>query len=586
MPRYARLQVEPLEERLAPAIYYVSNGLDAGAGSLRQAILSANANPATSDTIRFRASVGSQIALTSGTLQITGPVTITGPGASALTVVRSPLASTDFRIFTVDNNAVSAITVSISGLTISGGRSDDGGGVLNNENLTLRNCVVTGNTTVTFGCGGGILSTGGSVSVIGGTVSNNIADCDGGGIAIEAGTGSIQNVIVSGNQAMGDGGGIFIEGSSATITGSTISGNELIGGFGEGGGITIMDGSTVTILGSRILTNSSTGMGGGIDVDDFGSANNVTIRDSLIAFNTAELDGGGVHACGFNGSNVTIQNTTISSNETHFGDGGGIVITVGNVTLLNDTIAANAAATQSQEGSGGGVAVEGFVEGGPVVTLRNTIVANNTAVGNADDTFGDFAANYCLIENPGFGTITGSNNITLTDPLLGALQNNGGPTMTHALLAGSTAINKGDPFFVPPPSTDQRGAGFNRVINGRIDIGAYEFQAASTATTLTSSRNPAPARQVVTFTATVQSTVPGGNIPTGTVTFLVDNVAVATVALVNGIARFSTTTLTVGTHRVVASYNGSTTGDYRFDPSTSAILNQVITGSTVRRWNR
>ena len=63
-----------------------------------------------------------------------------------------------------------------------------------------------------------------------------------------------------------------------------------------------------------------------------------------------------------------------------------------------------------------------------------------------------------------------------TDPLLGPLQDNGGPTFTHALLAGSPAIDAGDPAFVGPPDYDQRGIGFPRVVNGRIDIGAFEVQ--------------------------------------------------------------------------------------------------------------
>src|SRR5262249_825547 len=63
-----------------------------------------------------------------------------------------------------------------------------------------------------------------------------------------------------------------------------------------------------------------------------------------------------------------------------------------------------------------------------------------------------------------------------TDPLLGPLQNNGGPTLTHALLPGSPAIDVGDPNFTPPPSYDQRGPGYLRVVNGRIDIGSFEVQ--------------------------------------------------------------------------------------------------------------
>ena len=60
------------------------------------------------------------------------------------------------------------------------------------------------------------------------------------------------------------------------------------------------------------------------------------------------------------------------------------------------------------------------------------------------------------------------------NPQLGPLQNNGGPTLTHALLPNSPAINTGNPTFAPPPATDQRGVGFPRVQQARIDIGAFE----------------------------------------------------------------------------------------------------------------
>jgi hypothetical protein len=72
-----------------------------------------------------------------------------------------------------------------------------------------------------------------------------------------------------------------------------------------------------------------------------------------------------------------------------------------------------------------------------------------------------------------------------TDPMLGPLQNNGGLTLTHALLAGSSAIDAGDPNFTPPPFYDQRGPGFNRVVNGRIDIGSFEVQTPTRALSLT-----------------------------------------------------------------------------------------------------
>jgi len=90
-----------------------------------------------------------------------------------------------------------------------------------------------------------------------------------------------------------------------------------------------------------------------------------------------------------------------------------------------------------------------------------------------------------------FLNATGDQNST--DPVLGPLQDNGGPTFTHKLLSGSPAIDAGDPSFTPPPNYDQRGPGFSRVVNGRIDIGAFELQSGPPPTpTPTSACTPPP----------------------------------------------------------------------------------------------
>src|SRR5438046_9473137 len=79
--------------------------------------------------------------------------------------------------------------------------------------------------------------------------------------------------------------------------------------------------------------------------------------------------------------------------------------------------------------------------------------------------------------------------------MLGPLQDNGGPTFTHALLPGSPAIDAGDPNFTPPPFFDQRGPGFDRVVNGRIDKGSFEVQGptATPTPTLTPTATPTAA---------------------------------------------------------------------------------------------
>jgi hypothetical protein len=341
--------------------------------------------------------------------------------------------------------------------------------------------------------------------------------------------------------------------------GSTISGNTSgsAGNFGSGGGIYHGYGSgSLTISYCTISGNTAglpvtghSGFGGGLDLrEGTTSISNSTISGNMVNGTSGFYGGGGI---GFaHGAILTITNSTITGNVDNTFGGGGI----------------------SSVGS-------------KPFTLRNSIVAGNTTANPAQgpDIFdsGTINVDFSLIGNgTGIGTITGANNLVGTsgspiNPLLGPLQNNGGLTFTHALLPGSPAINRGDPAFTPPPGFDQRGAGFNRVINNRLDMGAYEFQPPDTMTTVVSSLNPSVQGQEVTFTATVTATTPGSNTPVGTVTFLDNGSPLAAVTLVNGMAAFSTTTLTFGTHTITAQYNGFTQGNYTLNPS-SAQLIQVV----------
>ena len=102
---------------------------------------------------------------------------------------------------------------------------------------------------------------------------------------------------------------------------------------------------------------------------------------------------------------------------------------------------------------------------------------------------------YNVSSDDGAGYLNGPGDQINIDPMLGPLQDNGGPTFTHELLPGSPAIDAGDPNFVPPPDYDQRGPGYDRVRNGRIDIGSFEVQnppPPSPTPTATSTPRPAP----------------------------------------------------------------------------------------------
>jgi hypothetical protein len=83
---------------------------------------------------------------------------------------------------------------------------------------------------------------------------------------------------------------------------------------------------------------------------------------------------------------------------------------------------------------------------------------------------------YNISSDNGNGFLNGPGDQLNTDPLLGPLQNNGGSTLTQALLPGSPAIDMGDPNFTPPPLFDQRGTGFDRVVSARVDVGSFEVQ--------------------------------------------------------------------------------------------------------------
>ena len=89
---------------------------------------------------------------------------------------------------------------------------------------------------------------------------------------------------------------------------------------------------------------------------------------------------------------------------------------------------------------------------------------------------------YDLSSDNGGGYLNGPGDQINTDPLLGPLQDNGGPTLTYALLPGSPAIDAGDPNFTPPPWYDQRGPDFWRLRNGHVDIGSFEVQSGAKVT--------------------------------------------------------------------------------------------------------
>ena len=539
---------ERLEDRTLFSTFTVTNSLDDGsAGSLRWAIGQANASRGL-DTIELE--TAGRIMLTRGELDITDHLAIVGGGSVS--------GNNTFRVF---NIAFPDVHVRIEDLSIRDGRSSDGnggaifnaghlgltdcdvgnssagangGGIYNTGTAVLSNCFVGDNTAV--GNGGGIYNDGGTVTVAGGfinipggmvptfsSIGDNHAFSGGGIYNAEGGrVGLLQLTRVWGNSAQDSGGGIF---NSGTL--SVVSSNVAYNGanYAGGGGGGILNEGTATLTDSALFLNGSAGAGGGIA----------------------------------NAGGATLTNCTVSSN-TALGGGGGISNQqdVGVLLLNNCTITSN-------------MSILGGVGNAGTATLNNTIVADS----NSGDVVnrGTLTGSHNLIEDgsggPGLvATVAG-------DPRLGPRANNGGGTVTHALLAGSPAINAGNTALIPAGVTrDQTGSA--RVVDSIVDIGAFEFRGISTTAAVTTSAASTTYGGAVTFTATVTA----ASAPAGGVQFVIDGgtpVAGVPAGTTGTTATWTYTTsaLAAGTHAVVAVFDGS--GDFADSTAT------LVGGQTVNR---
>jgi hypothetical protein len=474
----------------------VTNTNDSGPGSLRQALADAN----DGDTINF--AVTGTIGLISGELLVDKSVTISGPGANNLAVD----GSANSRVFYIGSDRI----VSISGLTITNGMPSGflpgGGGLYNDQaTLTLSNCAISNNSANTGGgiyndgfessatllisnCaltsnsarfGGGIYNDGfdGGVAVL--TINNSVlSDNSGGGVFNDAFAGfawlTLNDSTLSGNSA-NFGGGIYNSGlmgfAPLTLNNSTFTGNRALV---QGGGI-YNDHGALTLDSSMISGNSAQTQGGGIynDGSQEGIATLISSSSTLNGnsaptgggiFNDAEQDGA---------ATLELSNSTLNGNTAEYGGGiasDGYYAYYVTVQISHSTFSGNSA-------SEAGGSIYSLGEGGDAtVNLASTILTAATG-GNIFNDLGMITSSgYNLSSDNGGGFLTGPGDQINTDPLLGPLQDNGGPTLTHALLPASPAIDAGDPDFTPPPDYDQRGPGFPRVVNGRIDIGSFEVQ--------------------------------------------------------------------------------------------------------------
>jgi hypothetical protein len=423
-------------------------------GTLRQALTdaAANNNPATVDTVTFNAGVTGTISLTAILPRIDEPLTITGPGASALNIN----AGGNSGIFYV--NTASGNDVTISGLTLTGSRrtgTTDNGGAIDSfyADLMVQSAVISGNSiTGDQGQGGAIYTYNGSLAITGSTITGNHTEGamgKGGSVYAFGGRTTIQSSVISNSFTQGGsaaGGGLAFRKDQATVSNSTISGNQATGASGGG----VYGGSTgyVHLQNSAVDSNTSAGNGGGIH----SLSMPISITASTVSGNSATDNGGGLFG---SFAPVTVESATISGNHALAGKGGAIYFDHGSGSISNSTIAGNDASITG----GGGI----FTRSVPDLPMNNSIVADNTVAGAPNDLGGflptdDFIDSFTLVENPAGRSITAGvagSNLSGVDPMLGPLAANGGPTKTQRPALNSPVVDKGK--AAASKVADQRG---------------------------------------------------------------------------------------------------------------------------------
>ncbi len=421
---------------------------DSGTGStctLRQAIVSANKNAhgssscadgSNDDTIVFAdALVGSTITLGGTSLAVTGPLTIVGSGQ------------------TIDANHLSRVLY--VGFT-----------TLSASNLTLVNGAFPGNS------GAGIFVITSTVDLANVVVSGNAADNAAGIAALNSTSLTLWNSTVTGNSAEYKGGGIQIaNNTTVTLVGSVVSGNAAARGGGVFAGYNGTLQLTQSTISGNTVTSTATQSGGGI----YGyKCAGVALVDTTVSGNSSNREGGGILA--YN-CPLLLVNSTVAGNQSTSAGGGGIYVENGAATLVNSTLSANTAHDAG-----------GLLLSTATAKLYNTILSANSvdAAYSASTDLGSnkstVSAQYCLLGSAlGSGVLDGSStgNVFTDAPGLGALQDNGGPTLTMALLDASPAIDAGSTALASYDGhalvSDQR-LGFPRVIGSSVDIGAVEYQ--------------------------------------------------------------------------------------------------------------
>jgi hypothetical protein len=417
-----------------------------------------------------------------------GTVTFACGGAATITVTSTKIISADTTIdggsvITISGgNAVGVFSVNafvmltVQNVTVADGFASSlgGGAIFNNGTVAVTNGTFSGNRSGSSGNGGAILNNNGTLTVTNSTFSGNSATGGGAILNNNNGTLTVTNSTFSGNSATGGvfysaGGAIFNNnGGMATVSNSIFSGNSA-----TIGGVIFDTNSAVVVVTNSTFSGNSTSDRGGVIFND----STVNVTNSTFSGNSAGRGGAIFNELG------TVTNSTFSGNSASGGvfySGGGAIYNLDTVTVTSSTFSGNSA---SRLGLGGVI----FNRVGGAATMTNSVVANSTSGGNCSITAGPVTdgghniddGTTCGFAGTGCATTTGT-SFCNTNPLLdpAGLANNGGPTETIALEAGSPAINAGDAAVCAAPpvnNTDQRG--FRRPGAGATtcSIGAYEF---------------------------------------------------------------------------------------------------------------
>lgn len=348
-------------------------------------------------------------------------------------------------------------------------KADDGG-----DGISLREAIIAANNQVGFDAivldigtylrteGGfedlaflGDLDITDDLAIIGAGLEQTIIDGAGFDRVFEVRNGAevhISDLTIKGGSSAGRGGGINVvqSGSSLDLERARVFQNQAAD---DGGGISASSNTDLVIEHTSIFNNVADDAGGGVYVSNA----TAQISNSTLHTNTAD-QGGGLGVEG-NASDVELVNVTISGNDAWRGGG---IYSNQSTSIVNSTIAYNTADHQ-----GGGLYGDKDVE------ISNSILAHNTASSTADNARGNITSLGFNIDNDGSAELGHTTDLSNVDPVLGALQNNGGYVATHALQAGSVAINAGGSSGLSP--SDATGAQRNNI----RDIGAFEFRASN-----------------------------------------------------------------------------------------------------------